>query len=242
MIFSSISGIFRMFDRVFDENAQTYTLEALAASILIAAAILLVTKSAPLTPLTSSAANQQVEAQLELYGQDVLMTMAYSTDYSDDSILKAAILQWDGTKYSGVAPPPIESYNNTAMQFEYDKAKKFKGIMYDAFTSQGIAYNLEVEYFNNTFDPVDSKNMNQTRIVIRPMIYNGEPSDNAIMVTQQVVLYDNIDQSETLNLFMGDFGLNGADARIFQEIPDYDNDPESAFYNLLNVRLTAWRM
>src|SRR5665648_846613 len=152
MIYSSIKYIFRMFDRIFDERAQTYTLEALAASILIAAAILLVTKSAPLTPLTSSAANQQVEAQLELYGQDVLMTMAYSTDYSDDSILKAAILQWDGTQYSGIAPPPIESYNNTAMYFEYDKAKKFKEILYDAFTTQGIAYNLEVEYFNNTFN------------------------------------------------------------------------------------------
>ncbi len=239
MIYSSIMHIFHMFDRVFDEKAQTYTLEALAASILIAAAILLVTKSAPLTPLTSSAANQQVEAQLELYGQDVLMTMAYSSDYSDDSILKAAILQWDGTKYSGVAPSPIESYNNTAMQFEYDKAKEFKEIMYDAFTTQGIAYNLEVEYFNNTFN---GSVMNQTNIVIRPMIYNGEASDNAIIVTQQVVLYDNIDQSETLNLFVGDFGLNGVDARITQEIPDYDNDDASGFYNLLNVRLTAWRM
>ena len=239
MIFSSISGIFRMFDQVFDENAQTYTLEALAASILIAAAILLVTKSAPLTPLTSSAASQQVEAQLELYGQDVLLTMAYSTDYSDDSILKAALLQWDGAQYSGVAPPPIESYNNTAMQFEYDKAEKFQDILYDAFTLQGIAYNLEVEYFDNTFNGSD---MNQTRIIKRRMIYNGEPSDNAIIVAQQVVLYDNVDQSETLNLFVGDFGLNGADARITQEIPDYDNDDESGFYNLLNVRLTAWRM
>lgn len=234
-----------MFDRIFDENvhtnAQTYTLEALAASILVAAAILLVTKSAPLTPLTSSAANQQVEAQLELYGQDVLLTMAYSTDYSDDSILKAALLQWDGAQYSGVAPPPIESYNTTggAMKFEYDKAEKFKDILYDAFTLQGIAYNFEVEYFNNTFN---GSVMNQTNIVKRPLIYNGEPSDNAIIVTQQVVLYDNIDQSETLNLFVGDFGLNGADPRIFQEIPDYDNNPDSGFYNLLNVRLTAWRM
>src|SRR5665648_340283 len=239
MIYSSIKYIFRMFDRIFDERAQTYTLEALAASILIAAAILLVTKSAPLTPLTSSAANQQVEAQLELYGQDVLLTMAYSTDYSDDSILKAAILQWDGAQYSGVAPPPIESYNNTAMQFEYDKAKKFKEIMSDAFTIQGIAYNLEVEYFDNTFD---GGVINQTRIVMRPMIYNGEASDNAIIVTQQVVLYDNVDSSVTQNLFVGDFGLSGADPRIFQEIPDYDNKSDSGFYNLLNVRLTMWKM
>lgn len=239
MIYSSIMNIFRMFDRVFDEKAQTYTLEALAASILIAAAILLVTKSAPLTPLTSSAASQQVEAQLELYGQDVLMTMAYSSDYSDDSILKAAILQWDGTQSSVNAPDPDESYNNSAMQFEYDKAQKFKDIMSDAFTKQGIAYNIEVEYFDNVFNGTD---IDQTRIVKRTMIYNGEASDNAVVVTQQVVLYDNIDQSETLNLFVGDFGLNKEDAPVTQEIPDYDQNPDSGFYNLLTVRLTAWKM
>jgi len=54
------------------------------------------------------------------------------------------------------------------------------------------------------------------------MVCNGFPSDNAIMVSKKVVIHD----EDSIN--------------VNSNIPDISSDTE--FYNILDVRLTLWRM
>ncbi len=55
----------------------------------------------------------------------------------------------------------------------------------------------------------------------RAMFWNGRPSDNAVFVTRKVVIHDQDDISAS---FIPDLSAN------------------SSFYNILDVRLTLWRM
>ncbi len=57
------------------------------------------------------------------------------------------------------------------------------------------------------------------------LLWNGRPSDNAVIVSRKISLHDE------------DMAANPSLSRI---IPDMD--PDSQFYNVLEVRLTLWRM
>ncbi len=182
-----------------DSNGSLYTLEALATAVLILLALLFVTQATPLTPLTSSASNQQIEFQLMILGQDLLTTTNYSEDpVNTSSSLKSAILNWDGARQNNLAGKAAPN--------------SFERALLSIFGTRGIAYNVEVIYLNtSSYDLVTS-----------PMIWNGEPSDNAVVVYETVVIYD----SDT----------------IHARNPLTDIDSGSRLYNIALVKLTVWRM
>ncbi len=182
-----------------DEFGQLHTIEALAASSLILAAMLFITQATPLTPLTSSASNQQIEFYLAMLGQDLLTTANYSPDpLNISSPLKSAILNWDGIRENN-----LQGKSNLT---------EFEKILLATLSSRGIAYDLELIYINtSSYD-----------LATAAMIWNGEPSDNAVTVYETVVIYN------------GD-ALNPSN-------PLEDIDTTSDFYNLALVKLTLWRM
>jgi len=79
-----------------DEKAQTFTFEAAMSVLLIVMVLLHIVSAVSITPLTSSAANVQVENQLERYGIDILNVMSYKRPGEEYSPLKEALLYWDG--------------------------------------------------------------------------------------------------------------------------------------------------
>lgn len=88
-------------------------------------------------------------------------------------------------------------------------------ILYFIVIPRGIAHNVEMEWTNN-----------DGTITTLPYIYNGDPSDNAVTISKRVLLSD---QDIGSTAFAHNTGL-------------WDADPTTDFYNLVNVRLTLWRM
>lgn len=86
-------------------------------------------------------------------------------------------------------------------------------ILNSTLLDDGTAYNLVIAYLY-----LDD---NTTKWNSRAMLWNGRPSDNAVHVTRKVVIHDE-------------------DAISASFIPDLS--PNSSFYNILDVRLTLWRM
>jgi hypothetical protein len=151
-----------------NENAQLYTMEAIISSMLLVLVVIFILKATPLTSTLSSAAHQQIETQLDVMGHDLMTVLDYTPEGSQYSALKKAIINWDGTEYSGQSPvrPYGGDLNATAANLS------------DTLGSKGIAYNLEVNYIT----PSGTGS--------RPILWNGKPSENAVTVSKKITIYD----------------------------------------------------
>lgn len=190
-----------------NDRAQLYTMEAIASTMLLIVVVIFVLKAAPLTPNTASASHMQVEKELEMRGQDLLTVLDYMPYDTEPSQLRKAILGWTGGQFDGqAAVRPLGGPTNVT-------ANRFKEVL----GAVGIAYNVEV-YFN-TLSGTDS----------RAMLWNGRPSDNAVIVSRKIVLHDEeMSANPDLSLI----------------IPDMDSmEPiDTSFHNIVVVRMTLWRM
>ncbi len=181
-----------------DNIAQMYTLEGAATAIMMILLIVFIVQASPLTPLTSSASHQQVESQIETSGSDLLIVLDYIPEGDTYSPLKLALIDWTGVEFNGQSSTYPDSVNYTASVFNR------------ALLADGTAYNLVVAY-------LDENEEWETRA----MLWNGRPSDNAVLISRKVVIHDE-------------------DAISASFIPDLSTN--SSFYNILDVRLTLWRM
>ncbi|MDN5308837.1 MAG: hypothetical protein PWP14_231 [Methanolobus sp.] len=182
--------------------AQIYTLEALMALLLIIGVIVFTVQATSLTPLTSSTANAHIEAQLQILGQDMLNSLDYA-EYGQDSLLKKDVLSWNGTYYTW------DSQNYRAKNGNVLISSSTAELLEAIAVKKGIAHNVEFSWIEGN-----------GRVKTMPYIYNGEPSDNAVIITKRVLLSDS------------DFP-----SAIIQ-----DSDTATDFYNVIDVKLTLWRM
>jgi hypothetical protein len=181
-----------------DNIAQMYTLEGAATAIMMIFLIVFIVQASPLTPLTSSASHQQVESQIETSGNDLLIVLDYVPEGETYSPLKKALIDWTGVEFDGQSSTYPDSVSDLTSVFNR------------ALLADGTAYNLVVAYLDDN-EEWDS----------RAMLWNGRPSDNAVLVSRKVVIHDE-------------------DAISASFIPDLSTN--SSFYNILDVRLTLWRM
>jgi len=101
--------------------------------------------------------------------------------------------------------------------YDYYGSAELKSFIEQTLVREGIAYNIEVLYF---------RVINDTRVVeSRYFVLNGNPSDNAVTVSKIIPLYDS------------DYGQQGIKTLTY----DVDGNA-TALYNLIEVRLTLWRM
>lgn len=185
-----------------NEKAQLYTMEGIASAMLMIVVVIFVLKAAPLTPNSASATHMQIEKELEIRGQDLLTILDYTPSDSEPSKLKKAIMSWTGEEFDGQAAVSPQDTKITA--------EIIRSILGDI----GIAYNLEVYY--NTLSGTET----------RAMLWNGRPSDNAVIVSRKIILHDE------------DFTANPTLKLIITEM-----DPNNTeFWNIVEVRMTLWRM
>lgn len=203
--------VIRIFPDEMDTHGQMHSLEALMASLIMIGIIVFAVEATSLTPLTSSTANAHIEAQLQTMGQDMLNALSY-TGHEHNSDLKNDILNWNGTEYvwNGTGYDSRDSNNITLVNSSLGEMFEFIAI------PRGIAHNVHFTWVNENGVTIS-----------RPYIYNGDPSDNAVIVSKKVVLSDY--EVGNTSTFMVDTG-----------IPDADNSSE--FYNIVNVKMTLWRM
>jgi len=184
---------------IHNSNAQMYTLEGIATAVLMIGVVIFIVKAAPLTPLTASYLHQSVEEQIETWGNDLLTVMDYVPEDSLNSQLKQSILAWKGQEFDGQAQVIPQTLNLTASSLK------------EVFGNSGIAYDLELSFST------------PSGISTRAILWNGRPSDNAVIVNRKVIIHnEDISPNPTLSAI----------------IPDMDSSTK--FYNIVDVRLTLW--
>lgn len=188
--------------------AQIYTLEAIISATIIIGVLIFSVQATSLTPLTSSTANAHVETHLYTIGQDILNSLDYSQN-GGCSDLKNDILKWDGDPYSWNSV----AYANGNKTLNNSSTANVLEIM---IVPRGIAHNVEFTWIDN-----------KGNTIILPYIYNGEPSNNAVVISKKLLLSDSDIQATAQ--FATNTGIG-------------DMDTNTDFYTLINVRLTLWRM
>ncbi len=193
---------------MFDEKAQLHTLEGVAASTILLLVIIYAIDATSMTPLTSSTSNVHVESELRALGQDILNTMDYA-EPGYNSNLKNDIIGWDGREY-------IWSGSNYLMEDNpsVSLSNNLSVTLNNTLIRQGIAHNVELTYLENSTLLPNERNM----------IYNGDPSSSAVIISRKIVLQD-------------------AEAPSNSNNPVYkkDIDPSTSLYNIVEVKLIIWR-
>ena len=154
-------------------------------------------------------------AHIEAQMQTIGQDMLNVLDHSSFgsiSPLRQDIISWNGKECS---------WNGTAYCSVTTKGYTLSDsstaeMLQEIAVPRGIAHNILFTY-------IDSSGLPQGTAYI----YNGDPSDNAVSVSRKVLLSDH-DISDPVG-FLANTGIP-------------DADPASDFYNIVDVRLTLWRM
>lgn len=181
-------------------RGQAITLEAVVGAIILLLMVLFALQSTVITPLSASTANQQIEEQNRAIASDILDTAA------EENEITPVILNWNESQ---------DKFNNTDDGYYTQGVPttfEFGELLYRSLTKEDMAYNLNIEYQNES-------QSNSTTVV-----YQGQPSYNAVTTTETIFLYDHTVES------------SGPD----RYIPDISAD--SQLHNVVRVKLVVWRM
>jgi len=205
-----------------DDSAQAFTLEGFVGSMLILTAVLFALQSVIITPTTAGTVDRDVQAQHQTEADDILQQA------KNNGSLKHLVLNFgaDGEAYNdslnseigyGPTPPPTEFGEN----------------LNATFNQRGRVYNVVVEYrgvSNETANTgIDS--------VSRNMVYRGVPSDNAIVATETVTIYDD---DQMPNYDGGDGTVADAAEDPDYDFPVSDTAPGSPVFTVVEVRVIVW--
>ena len=130
----------------------------------------------------------------------------------DTSPIRQDIISWNGEEFSWNGTAYCSVTTNGYTLLNSSTA----GVLKEIAVPRGIAHNVLFRYIDNSGLPQGTA-----------YIYNGDPSDNAVSISRKVLL-SNHDISDPV-AFLANTG-----------IPDADSS--SDFYNIIDVRLTLWRM
>ncbi|WP_436900412.1 DUF7288 family protein [Halovenus halobia] len=201
-----------------DDRGQAYTLEAVVAAIVLLTAVAFALQVTIVTPLSASTSSQHIEGQQRAVAQGVLASAA------EDGSLEAAVLYWNETG---------QRFHNTAGQGFYTDDppdNEFGQKLEQAFTQEGIAYNVIVRYQSTT------GTINQETMVLQ-----GTPSDNAISATRTISLTNDtriVNEDGTRN----ETTVAEADLYIRNGPPPQLEPNSDGLYNIVVVEVVAWRI
>lgn len=196
-------------------RGQAYTLEAVIAALIILSSLTFALQVTAVTPLTASTSNQHIENQQRSAANGALAAAA------DSGAMKDAVLYWDDDNRSYVEADRITYYTQD------NPSNEFGAILNRTFAARGLAVNVQV-YPEGGSSPL-------------PMVYRGEPSDNAVSASRTVVLYDNDNLTAP---GYEDVTLNATDATSAETFDRFiaDEHPDSPLYNVVRVEVHVWRM
>ena len=190
-------------------RAQAHTLEAFVAAVLIVGGLIFATQATAVTPLSASTSNQHIENQQGATIEGLLATSA------ENGTLTEALLYWD---------PDERTFEDAPENGVYAEAppNDFGSALDRTLTQRQIAFNVDVRYATD-----------DGGTDVEPMVRMGEPSDNAVVATRSIGLYN----ASKLT------GNNGDSLHQLEEGEFYapDIDGTGQLYNVVEVEVTAWR-
>lgn len=163
------------------DRAQAHTLEAIMAAVLLLGSLVFALQVTAVTPLSASTSSQHIENQQAATAQGVLAAGI------EDGSLKRGLLFCD-TDANNVQEPVFESTGSRTFYTDAPRSGTeltgFGEKLETAFGSQSVAYNVALVYDDGS------------GFVRRWMVYQGNPSDNAVTATRTVTLLDDHRLSE----------------------------------------------
>lgn len=195
------------------DRGQIHTLEAFIVALMLVGGLLFATQATAVTPLSASTSNQHIENQHQAITSDFL-----STTHSDGS-LQSGLTYWDTES---------ASFYGTEDDLEYYTQVPPEGNpLHDSFQialiDRNLAVNVDIIY-RTTSGEFESQEMVQM----------GRPTENAVTSTRTVVLYGDMEFSGGPS---AGSQIGGPDSLY---APDLEDD--SNLYNVVEVRITVWRM
>lgn len=208
-----------------DERAQAYTLEGVIGGIIIVMAVLLAYQSLIVTPTTTGAVDPGTRAELSDQADDVLAITAQNESFG----LSELVRYWDGSARTFAGPDAV---NPRVGYGENEPPKAFGRMMNHTFRDRGYKYNVEMHYqLRNVTD-------GQGEV---PLVYRGDPSNNAAVATYSVTLFDNqsLTSPNSPNAELWEYDTNATN-NVDGYYPIPDAVPEGPVYNVVEVRVTVW--
>ncbi|WP_424019428.1 DUF7288 family protein [Halorientalis pallida] len=205
-----------------ETRGQAFTLEGLTAGLVLVTAVLFAVQSVAVTPTTGGAIDERVQSDTRAEAKDILTSVAANESFG----LSELVRYWspDALTFQGAI--------NTRIGYGDRRPPGELGVLLEeVFTARGETYNIEVEYQRKNIS-------NGTRSIT--MVYRGEPSDDAVTVSQVVTLYDNqtltAPSSSRARLRQYDTNATNSEASYYP-IPNAVN---GTVYNVVKVRVTVW--
>jgi hypothetical protein len=192
-------------------RGQAHALEGIAAALLILTSVIFALQVTAVTPLTASTASQHLQTQGAGVTEGALATAA------ERGALNDQVLYWNESAGQFYATGESGTYGTTP-------PTEFGTILDRTLAEAGLIYNVNVLYLTSVGDQR-----------VRPVVHQGEPSDQAVTVTRTVTLYDDdrlraADESPS--------GTTLADADGFF-INDLARGP---LYNVVRVEVVVWQV
>lgn len=197
--------------KIADDRGQSYTLEGIAAGILVLSVVIFAIEATAVTPLSVSTASQHVENQ----ERGLAATSLAQADLNGS--LREAVLYWH---------PENRTFVNASASGYVGRTPdtSFGRLLERVFSDQQIAVNVYIGYSS------------AAGLKRQTLIYQGTPSDNAVSAGHSLVLMD----GDHLEGPFSNQTLNGTNPTGAFYAPDIA--PDSSVYNVLEVRIIAWRM
>ena len=205
------------------DRGQAFTVEGLAAAILLLGTLVFALQATGITALSGGTAGGAVETQQADLARGVLASAVAS------DTLEPSLLYWND---SFVGPDGNGTYHGLGGDDYYVAGlpTAFGDSLDRTLTDAGYAYNVNLYYYNDSTDAPDAT------VVARPLVEQGTPSDDAIRAVRTVTLYDDdvlYDETEAAT------NTTLANTSNFF-VPDAS--PDSPVYNVVQVEVVAWRL
>ncbi|WP_254537780.1 DUF7288 family protein [Halomarina litorea] len=211
-----------------DRRGQAHTLEAVVTSMLLLTSLVFALQVTAVTPLSASTSSQHIENQQQATAEGLLEIA------SREGALKPALLY--GNDSADGRDDGRFGFHETSGEAFYTNdppTNRFGALLDRTFGGEGLAYNVFVVYQTAGGDTARLR-----------MVYQGEPSDNAVVATTLVTLYDGdvlhepeADGDSTDVARPTGTTLAGAGDEFYA----LDANPDSPVFNVVRVEVVVWR-
>lgn len=193
-------------------RGQAFSLEAITAGILLIGGLVFALQATAVTPLSASTSSQHIENQQQATAEGVLAAGV------EQGTLRTAVLNWNDTggNFYGVPSPNRSYFVNEVPDNEFGER------LDRTFSRRGIVFNVYVVY---------EEDGNEVR---QPLIFRGEPSDNAVSASTTLTLYDDD--------VLYDEDQNPTDTTIDRSnFYIADKYSSTGVYQVVEVEVVVWR-
>lgn len=210
------------------ERAQAHTLEAVVAAALLLSSLVFALQVTAVTPLSASTSSQHIENQHRATAEGMLEAAA------EEGSLRPALLY--GSDDADGREDGRFGFHGAERRTSYTNdppTNRFGGLLDRTLGGRGLAYNVFVVYRTTAGDTARIR-----------MVYQGQPSDNAVAASRTVTLSDD----DVLHEPDGDADRYDAarPGAVRIDEPDggfyaLDAAPGSPVFNAVRVEVVVWR-